>query len=85
MVLVPRLLMQRRREHVECESRQGLGCLVYGTQKCAHRKTRKGRYTRWLRAHLTLELWWVLLALLPVLVGILWMAVAGQPQAPLVS
>ncbi|ROT42154.1 hypothetical protein SODALDRAFT_335975 [Sodiomyces alkalinus F11] len=30
------LLMRRRREHFECESRPGLGCLVLGTASCEH-------------------------------------------------
>lgn len=67
-----RLLMQRRREHMECESRPGLGCLVYGTSQCAHRRQLKARINRWLRSRLTLELWWVLVALVPVLFGCLW-------------
>ena len=61
-----RLLMQRRREHMECESRPGLGCLVMGTSTCAHLR-RRSRFQRWFRTRLTLELWWVLLALGPVL------------------
>lgn len=74
-----RLLMQRRREHMECESRPGLGCLVYGTEICTRRQKLRGRYyTRWLRAHFTIELWWILLALVPVLLGMFWMAVSPQ-------
>ncbi|KAI0109730.1 hypothetical protein F4814DRAFT_450692 [Daldinia grandis] len=69
-----RLLMQRRREHAECESRPGLGCLVYGTAKCAHRRQLKWRIKRWLRSRLTIELWWCLVALVPVLLGCLWVA-----------
>jgi len=60
------LLMQRRREHMECESRPGLGCLVMGTSTCAHLR-RRSRFQRWFRTRLTLELWWVLLALGPIL------------------
>lgn len=70
--------MQRRREHLECESRPGLGCLVFGTEICTHRKKLRGRYTRWLRAHFTIELWWILLALVPVLFGMFWMALSPQ-------
>ncbi|KAF3062231.1 f-box domain protein [Daldinia childiae] len=69
-----RLLMQRRREHAECESRPGLGCLVYGTAKCAHRRQLKWRIKRWLRSRLTIELWWCLVPLVPVLLGCLWVA-----------
>ncbi|KAK8105590.1 uncharacterized protein PG998_003934 [Apiospora kogelbergensis] len=67
------LLMQRRREHMECESRPGLGCLVYSTTSCAHRPQRQHRWKKWLRLQLTVELWWVLLALVPILFGWLWM------------
>lgn len=67
-----RLLMQRRREHVECESRPGLGCLVYGTSICAHRRKLKERCKRWLRSRLTIEVWWLLLVLAPVILGWLW-------------
>lgn len=70
----PRLLMQRRREHIECESRPGLGCLVYGTSICIHRKKLRLDYKRWLRTHVTVELWLILLALVPVLFGMLWVA-----------
>jgi hypothetical protein len=41
-----RLLMQRRREHIECESRPGLGCLIYGTRICAHRRKLTTRVKR---------------------------------------
>ncbi|KAI2606961.1 uncharacterized protein GGS25DRAFT_493926 [Hypoxylon fragiforme] len=69
-----RLLMQRRREHMECESRPGLGCLVYGTSKCTHQRQLSVRMKRWLRSRLTIELWWLLLALVPVLFGCFWVA-----------
>lgn len=67
-----RLLMQRRREHIECESRPGLGCLVYGTKRCAHQRQLRVRIKRWLRSRLTVELWWVLMALILVLCGVFW-------------
>ena len=67
-----RLLMQRRREHMECESRPGLGCLVYGTPICTHRRTLSERWKRWMRRRLTIELWWILLALIPIFVAWLW-------------
>lgn len=66
--------MQRRREHIECESRPGLGCLVYGTPQCAHRLDWKGQWARRMRRQVTIELWWVLLAAVPLLMGWLWMA-----------
>ncbi|CAM1511758.1 Fc.00g092710.m01.CDS01 [Cosmosporella sp. VM-42] len=68
------LLMQRRREHMECESRPGLGCLVYGTSTCSHRSTAAQRVPRWLKAKLTVELWWVLLAFIPLMFCWMWMA-----------
>ncbi|CAI0650219.1 unnamed protein product [Colletotrichum noveboracense] len=68
------LLMQRRREHMECESRPGLGCLVYGTSVCSHRRKLGARCQRWLRRRLTIELWWVLIALIPIIFCWLWMA-----------
>ncbi|KAI0831029.1 hypothetical protein F5Y06DRAFT_281759 [Hypoxylon sp. FL0890] len=67
-----RLLMQRRREHIECESRPGLGCLVYGTERCAHQRQLRVRIKRWLCSSLSIELWWVLMALIPILFGFLW-------------
>ncbi|KAI1098736.1 hypothetical protein F4804DRAFT_323915 [Jackrogersella minutella] len=76
-----RLLMQRRREHVECESRPGLGCLVYGTRTCSHKQLLKVRVKRWLRSRLTIELWWILVALIPVLLGFFWVAEFTKWQA----
>ncbi|KAI0105332.1 F-box domain-containing protein [Nemania sp. FL0031] len=67
-----KLLMQRRREHLECQSRPGLGCLVFGTATCIHRRSLGQRYQKWLRSRLT-EVWWFLLALLPVCLGCVWM------------
>ncbi|KAI1421967.1 F-box domain-containing protein [Xylaria sp. FL1777] len=68
-----KLLMQRRREHLECESRPGLGCLVFGAASCTHRRTLAQRCGRWLRSLLTIEIWWFLLVLLPVCLGCAWM------------
>lgn len=65
--------MQRRREHMECESRPGLGCLVFSTKSCAHRPQLQHRWKKWLRLQLTIELWWVLLALVPIILGWMWM------------
>lgn len=69
-----RLLMQRRREHMECESRPGLGCLVYDTPQCALRRDWRWKWSRRMRRQVTIELWWILLAALPVLLGWFWMA-----------
>lgn len=64
-----RLLMQRRREHLECESRPGLGCLVYGTPACSHRRRLAERCKRWLRARLTVEVWWIVVAVVVVILA----------------
>lgn len=62
-----RLLMRRRREHIECESRPDLGCLIYGTKVCVHRRSAAQRWARRLRTILTTELWWLLVAAIPLL------------------
>lgn len=67
-----RLLMKRRRQHFECETRPGLGCLVYGTSKCLHRPKQLSRWKTWFRTKLTVELWWILLALFPLVGLFLW-------------
>ncbi|KAL2760346.1 hypothetical protein ACRALDRAFT_1067082 [Sodiomyces alcalophilus JCM 7366] len=38
-----RLLMRRRRDHFECESRPGLGCVVLGRTTCEHRRRRRAQ------------------------------------------
>ncbi|KAJ0115439.1 hypothetical protein J7T55_012719 [Diaporthe amygdali] len=68
------LLMQRRREHVECESRPGLGCLVHQTPQCAYRRDWRTAWRRWMRRQITVEIWWIVLAVIPLLSGWLWMA-----------
>ena len=67
------LLMKRRREHIECESRPGLGCLIYGTTTCVHRRRGLTGLNFWLRRRLTVEMWWVLLALVPVVLSWVWL------------
>ncbi|KAK7227359.1 hypothetical protein V2G26_015362 [Clonostachys chloroleuca] len=74
------LLMKRRREHMECDSRPGLGCLVFGTKTCVHRQ-RNPRWRRWLTTKFTIELWWVLLALVPLAFAWAWLAELIGPQA----
>ena len=69
-----RLLMERRREHIECESRPGLGCLIYGTSACPQRRKIGSRVKRWMRMRLTFEMWWLLLALVPVVLCWVWKA-----------
>ncbi|KAL7933009.1 hypothetical protein V8C35DRAFT_306028 [Trichoderma chlorosporum] len=58
------LLMKRRREHIECESRPGLGCIIYGTPTCPNRRRGMKAWQRWLETKFTIELRWVLVALL---------------------
>lgn len=66
-----RLLMQRRREHIECESRPGLGCLINGTKTCPHSRQLKTRLKRWMRVRLSIEVWGLLLML--VVLGLSWL------------
>ncbi|KAL6799928.1 hypothetical protein J3E68DRAFT_396965 [Trichoderma sp. SZMC 28012] len=58
------LLMKRRREHIECESRPGLGCIIYGIPTCPNRRRGMKAWQRWLETKFTIELRWVLVALL---------------------
>ncbi|KAK3502935.1 hypothetical protein B0T13DRAFT_185922 [Neurospora crassa] len=62
-----KLLMQRWREHNECEARPGLGCLVYSTSTCVHRRKLRNRVKRWIRLKLTIDIPLLILALLVVL------------------
>ncbi|KAI0165574.1 hypothetical protein GGR57DRAFT_447980 [Xylariaceae sp. FL1272] len=64
--------MQRRREHFECDSRPGLGCLVLGTNRCAYKRSFRQRCERWLRIRLSIEVWWLLLAVVPVFFACAW-------------
>ncbi|KAK4099393.1 hypothetical protein N658DRAFT_540606, partial [Parathielavia hyrcaniae] len=41
----------RWREHIECESRPGLGCLIYGISTCPHARKVKTRVKKWMRMH----------------------------------
>lgn len=68
------MLMRRRREHIECESRPGLGCIIYDTPTCPHRRKGIKALKRWLKTSFTVELWWVLLALLSALLGWFYLA-----------
>ncbi|KAG8167059.1 hypothetical protein KVR01_002748 [Diaporthe batatas] len=68
------LLIQRRREHIECESRPGLGCLVFATPQCAYRRDWRTAWRRWMKRQITVEIWWIVLAAIPLILGWLWMA-----------
>jgi hypothetical protein len=67
--------MQRRREHIECESRPGLGCLIYGTTTCPHARKLRTRVKKWMRARPVDQMRWALLlaSLVPLVVGWVWM------------
>jgi hypothetical protein len=67
--------MQRRREHIECESRPGLGCLIYGTSTCSHARKLKTRVKKWMRTPSADRARWVLLlaSLVPLIFGWVWM------------
>lgn len=62
------LLMKRRREHGECETKEGgRGCLVFETKVCEYRKERMGaleRLRQWLSLRMGKEvLWWIVVAM----------------------
>ncbi|CAG8960819.1 hypothetical protein HYFRA_00002356 [Hymenoscyphus fraxineus] len=75
-----RLLMKRRREHGECESRpDGRGCLVFGTKICTYKKEELGwiavfkKFSWGVIRRVGMFLWWVSLALLGAGVAWFWM------------
>ncbi|KAK4118094.1 hypothetical protein N657DRAFT_584246, partial [Parathielavia appendiculata] len=71
-----KLLMQGRREHIECDSRPGLGCLIYGSSTCPHARKITARVKKWMRMHSSAERtrWGLFLAsLVPPLVRWVWM------------
>ena len=76
--------MQRRRQHFECESRPGLGCLVYGTPKCANKPRIKRNLKYWLGKMLTVEFFLIVFAilrLLPLIGMSVWAVLGGQRSA----
>ncbi|KAK0129216.1 hypothetical protein ONS95_001151 [Cadophora gregata] len=63
-----RLLMKRRREHGECDTREGgRGCLVFDTKVCTFRKPELGYVERIKNLLGASLLWWILAALVGVL------------------
>ncbi|OWT43154.1 F-box domain-containing protein [Pochonia chlamydosporia 170] len=74
------LLMKRRREHIECDTRPGIGCIVYGTPTCSHRQRSPNRWRSRLHTKLTIEIWWILVALVPIVAAWLWMLAIKQPS-----
>jgi hypothetical protein len=73
--------MKRRREHGECDTREGgRGCLVFGTKVCAYRKTPTTRIQaakKWAMGVMNMNaaLWWMLAAAIGAMlaVGVMWM------------
>jgi len=78
--------MKRRREHGECDIREGgRGCLVFGTKVCTFRKAKRGRLEglkRWLTGVNT-AVWWFLFAVVGVLLGCsgMWMKMRVEAEA----
>ncbi|KAF8857261.1 hypothetical protein BDZ45DRAFT_744651 [Acephala macrosclerotiorum] len=75
-----RLLMKRRREHGECETREGgRGCLVFETKVCEYRKkrmTKWDKFREWMSTEKGREvMWWVLVSVLGVVLGLVSMVV----------
>ncbi|KAG9235143.1 hypothetical protein BJ875DRAFT_459737 [Amylocarpus encephaloides] len=75
-----KLLMERRRQHFECETRPGgRGCLIFGTKICTHQKARlsaKQQFKKTYRilfSKLGTLLWWLCLALIGAGVSWGWM------------
>jgi hypothetical protein len=79
--------MKRRREHGECDTREGgRGCLVFGTGVCTFRKKKMGKFGEMRRF---LERWrvvllWICAAVLGVLVAWGWMEMRRLNERPLV-
>lgn len=77
LTLKNRLLMKRRREHGECETREGgRGCLVFETKVCEYRRQRMGRievFREWIlnsKSAPGIEVfWWMMVAVVGVLVA----------------
>jgi hypothetical protein len=73
--------MKRRREHGECDTREGgRGCLVFGTKICTYQKkplTRGGAAKEWVMSFMkrNAALWWVLAAAIGAVLafGFMWM------------
>ncbi|KUJ16947.1 uncharacterized protein LY89DRAFT_585731 [Mollisia scopiformis] len=70
-----RLLMKRRREHGECETREGgRGCLVFETKVCTYRKERMGRFEvfrEWMTSSKKRRevLWWILVTIMGIVLA----------------
>ncbi|KAH7312983.1 hypothetical protein BKA65DRAFT_149899 [Rhexocercosporidium sp. MPI-PUGE-AT-0058] len=63
-----RLLMKRRREHGECDTREGgRGCLVFDTKVCTFRKPELGRLERMKSWMVTNLFWWIFITLVGII------------------
>ncbi|KAH9221239.1 hypothetical protein DL95DRAFT_15844 [Leptodontidium sp. 2 PMI_412] len=66
-----RLLMKRRREHGECDTREGgRGCLVFDTKVCTFRKPELGRLERIKKLIGMNALRWILAALVGIVLAL---------------
>ncbi|PVH81146.1 hypothetical protein DL98DRAFT_417455 [Cadophora sp. DSE1049] len=74
-----RLLMKRRREHGECDTREGgRGCLVFDTKVCTFRKPELGyleRIKKWLSMNV---LYWILIAAVGVVPALYFMHLGSK-------
>lgn len=68
---------------MECDARPGLGCLIYGTATCVHRKRQRG-WRSWLgvKARTSIELWWLLVAAMPIVLLYLWAWIVQPADQP---
>jgi hypothetical protein len=70
-----RLLMKRRREHGECETREGgRGCLVFETKICEYRRQRMRKvevFREWLANSRKGKevLWWIVVGMVGVMLA----------------
>jgi hypothetical protein len=72
--------MKRRREHGECDTREGgRGCLVFGTKVCTYRKkptTRIEAAKKWVMSLVNKNaLWWIVAAAIGAMLAfsLMWM------------
>ncbi|KAK0391432.1 hypothetical protein NLU13_0933 [Sarocladium strictum] len=65
-------LIRQRREHLECESRRDLGCIVFETAICTRRPSSWQRWRHKLRTKVVLELWLLSLVVVPLVCAWAW-------------
>ncbi|KAL5594146.1 uncharacterized protein BROUX77_007493 [Berkeleyomyces rouxiae] len=71
------LLIQHYRNHLECEARPGIGCMIYNTKVCFHRRTPADRMRQWLRAVLLRDAPRLIIGAL--VLAVCWLAGVGDP------